>query len=230
MKPRQLIDPGATVLVDRQSAAPGQAERRRKVMASAAQHFSEKRYSEVHMDEIAQTAEVAKGTLYTYFADKEELYFAVVFDGISKLNEDLKLNAGSALEPEEKLRQIVHGIISFLSRNRGFFRLMAIEDSRSEGGKGENRRRWREERGVQLAAMEAVLRNGNELGVFAVGDPRIAACVLRDMVRSVMINSRGENSTGEMADTVLAIFMDGVRVRATARAPQTRLTTAGEGR
>ena len=60
----------------------GQTERRERVVAAAAQLFSEKRFDEVLMEEIAHQAQVGKGTLYTYFSDKEELYFAVVFEGI----------------------------------------------------------------------------------------------------------------------------------------------------
>jgi len=184
-------------------------------MDAAAQLFSQKRFGEVRMEEIALAAGVGKGTVYTYFADKEELYFAVVFDGITKLNEDLRVHAASALEPEEKLRDVVHGIISFLSQNRSFFRLMSVEDSRSHGGKGDNRRRWREERSVQLEIMETVLRDGGELGVFSFRDHRLAASVLRDMVRSAMMYSRGERSTEEVTDSVLGIFLDGVRSHGT---------------
>jgi TetR/AcrR family fatty acid metabolism transcriptional regulator len=197
--------------VGRPSAASRQADRRKKVVAAAAELFAERRFGEVRMEEISQLAGVGKGTLYTYFADKEELYFAVVFDGISRLNEGLLQSAGSSRPPEERLRQMVRELVSFFSRNRPFFRLMSVEDSRSEGGKGENRRRWREERRVQLEAMERVLRDGQEEGALAVGDAHLEACILRDMVRSVIMSSKGRLSVGEMVDTILGVFMDGVR-------------------
>ena len=190
----------------------GQTERRERVVAAAAQLFSEKRFDEVLMEEIAHQAQVGKGTLYTYFSDKEELYFAVVFEGISALNERLREDASDPTDSEKRLRQMIHSIVSFFSQNRFFFRLMNVEDSRSEGGRGDNRRRWQEERHAQLDAIETVLRNGHDLGVFSIEHPAVEASVLRDMVRSVMVNARDLDLTvDEKVDTILRIFLRGVR-------------------
>jgi AcrR family transcriptional regulator len=186
-------------------------ERRKQVIEEAARLFSSKRFDEVLMDDIAQQAGVGKGTIYTYFADKEELYFAVVFEGISQLNEKLQQKVNGQRDPEKKLRRMVHHIVSFFNQNRFFFRLMSIEDGKSEGGKGENRKRWLEERRSQLEAIEGVLNDGVDDGVFAVGNARLEAAILRDMVRSAMIHSDGDISGDEMTDTIMRIFLRGVR-------------------
>lgn len=185
-------------------------DRKKLILEEAARLFSAKRFDEVLMDDIAYQAGVGKGTIYTYFADKEELYFAVVFEGIRRLNEQLQRKANRQQNPEDELRRMVHAIVSFFSQNRFFFRLMSQEDGKSEGGKGENRKRWREERRIQLAAIESVLQNGAEQGVFSVEYPKVEAAILRDMVRSVMIHSRGLNVEA-MVDTIMRIFLQGVR-------------------
>ena len=99
----------------------GKVERRKHILEEAARLFSSKRFDEVLMDDIAQGAGVAKGTLYTYFSDKEELYFAVIFEGISRLNEQIQAKATGQKDPIKKLRKIVHSIVSFVSQNRFFF-------------------------------------------------------------------------------------------------------------
>ena len=119
-------------------------DRKKLILEEAARLFSAKRFDEVLMDDIAHQAGVGKGTIYTYFADKEELYFAVVFEGIRRLNEQLQRKANRQPNPEDELRRMVHAIVSFFSQNRFFFRLMSQEDGKSEGGRGENRKRWRE--------------------------------------------------------------------------------------
>ena len=189
----------------------GKHERKKQVIKEAARLFSAKRFDEVLMDDIAQQAGVGKGTIYTYFADKEELYFAVVFDGISRLNEKLQSKADRQQDPELELKRMVHAIVSFFSQNRFFFRLMSKEDGRSESGKGENRKRWHDERRIQLEAIETVLRNGVEDGVFAVENPAVEAAIFRDMVRSAMIHSGGELTVDEITDTIMRIFLRGVR-------------------
>lgn len=185
-------------------------DRKKLILEEAARLFSAKRFDEVLMDDIAHRAGVGKGTIYTYFADKEELYFAVVFEGIRRLNEQLQRKANRQQNPEDELRRMVHAIVSFFSQNRFFFRLMSQEDGKSEDGRGENRKRWREERRIQLAAIESVLQNGAEEGVFSVEHPKVETAILRDMVRSVMIHSRGL-SVEVMVDTIMRIFLQGVR-------------------
>ena len=185
-------------------------DRKKLILEEAARLFSAKRFDEVLMDDIAHQAGVGKGTIYTYFADKEELYFAVVFEGIRRLNEQLQRKANRQQNPEDELRRMVHAIVSFFNQNRFFFRLMSQEDGKSEGGRGENRQRWREERRIQLAAIESVLQNGAEQGVFSVEHPKIETAILRDMVRSVMIHAKGL-SVEAMVDTIMRIFLQGVR-------------------
>ena len=184
--------------------------RRKLILEEAARLFSAKRFDAVLMDDIAHQAGVGKGTIYTYFADKEELYFAVVFEGIRRLNEQLQRKANRQQDPEEELRRMVHAIVSFFNQNRFFFRLMSHEDGKSGSGKGENRRRWHEERRIQRAAIETVLQNGIEQGVFSVEHPQVEAAILRGMVRSVMIHAKGL-SVEAMVDTIMRIFLQGVR-------------------
>ena len=185
-------------------------DRRKLILEEAARLFSTKRFDEVLMDDIAHQAGVGKGTIYTYFSDKEELYFAVVFEGIRRLNQQLQRKANRQQNPEKELRRMVHAIVSFFSQNRFFFRLMSQEDGKSEGGRGENRKRWREERRIQLAAIETVLQNGVEQGAFSVEHPKVETAILRDMVRSVMIHAKGMNVEA-MVDTIMRIFLQGVR-------------------
>ncbi|MSQ93318.1 MAG: TetR/AcrR family transcriptional regulator [Gemmataceae bacterium] len=44
-----------------------------QILDAAAQLFAKRRYHEVRMDDIAESAGVAKGTLYKYYHDKEDL-------------------------------------------------------------------------------------------------------------------------------------------------------------
>ncbi len=189
----------------------GKAKRRDQILEEAARLFSSQRFDEVLMDDIAQSAGVAKGTLYTYFSDKEELYFAVIFEGISRLNQQVLEKASSQKDPEKKLRDIVHSIVSFVAQNGFFYKLLSIEDSKSNTGKSVNRERWREERKIQLEAIESVLMAGHSEGSFRVCDSSVEAAILRDMVRSTVINAGGKLSVDEMVDVIMRIFIDGMR-------------------
>jgi len=191
----------------------GKEERREQILASAARLFASRRYDEVLMDDIAREAGVAKGTLYGHFADKEELYFAVVFEGITRLNDQLEAQAAHQLAtPEAKLREAVAAIVTFLHRNRFFFHLMAVEDGKSQSGRGQYRQRWHQERRRQMEVLEAVLRAGQESGVFRIEHLRTEAQILRGMVRSALHCHEEHLSVDQIVDTVMRIFLHGVRV------------------
>ena len=61
----------------RKEARPGE------LLAAALQLFVEKGFAATRAEEIAQRAGVSKGTLFLYFASKEELFKAVVRENIS---------------------------------------------------------------------------------------------------------------------------------------------------
>lgn len=187
-------------------------ERRQRILQCAAPLFAEARYDKVLMEDIARAAEVAKGTLYSHFADKDALYFAVVFDGISHLNDDLRAAAARDQSPEEQLRAVMTAILSYFARNRVFFRLLTMEDAKAGPGGSENRQRWQAERGVQIDVIESILRQGTDRGDFSVAHSRVQAHVLRGMVRSVLTSGEGL-SVPEMVDVIVNGFLCGARPR-----------------
>jgi AcrR family transcriptional regulator len=188
-------------------------DRRDKILVCAAQLFAAARYDEVLMEDIAREAGVAKGTLYSHFADKDALYFAVVFDGISQLNERLRAAANEDQHPEEQLRSVMLAILSYFSQNRVFFRLLSMEDGKAGPGGSESRQRWQTERSEQIDVIESVLHRGVASGDFRVPHPRLQAFVLRGMVRSVLTS--GEKlSVAEMVYVLVDTFLNGARSRA----------------
>lgn len=62
------------------------AMRSESIVNAAEKLFFSRGFESVTMDDIAREAELAKGTLYLYFRNKEELYFAIVLRGFGILN------------------------------------------------------------------------------------------------------------------------------------------------
>ena len=60
-----------------------------KIVDAALVTFSKNGYDRTRMDDIAEAANVSKGTLYLYFKNKEELFFAISERNISELKEQL---------------------------------------------------------------------------------------------------------------------------------------------
>ena len=84
---------------------PSQDERRAAILAAALDVFAENGFAAARLDDVAQKAGVAKGTLYLYFPDKEALFEALlqglvspVLERIQALSADQTLPSSAALE------------------------------------------------------------------------------------------------------------------------------------
>jgi AcrR family transcriptional regulator len=88
----------------RRHAAGEDPRKRDQILQGARQVFLEQGYDAASMNDICRAAGVSKGTLYVYFASKEELFISL----IAKERERLFLDADQFLEGdrplEEKLR------------------------------------------------------------------------------------------------------------------------------
>ncbi len=60
------------------------AEKRERVLSEAAKLFAERGFEAGDMAALAERCGIAKGSLYTYFASKDELYLYVCRDGLAR--------------------------------------------------------------------------------------------------------------------------------------------------
>jgi TetR/AcrR family transcriptional repressor of uid operon len=62
---------------------------RDRIVQSAIECFSEYGFDRSRMDDIAQTADLSKGTLYLYFKSKEDLFYAICENNLKIIKEQL---------------------------------------------------------------------------------------------------------------------------------------------
>lgn len=78
------------------------------------------------MEDIAKNADLSKGTLYTYFKNKQSLYFAVVNRGMILLRDTFKNASEKKNTGLEKITAIVH---SFHEYNQGYSKYYRLNRS-----------------------------------------------------------------------------------------------------
>ena len=81
-----------------QSVTSPEIETKERILAAALKIFGEKGYHPATMAEIAEEANVGKGTLYWYFSSKEELFSGIIEQMIQTINLELR----SVLEANEQ--------------------------------------------------------------------------------------------------------------------------------
>src|SRR5262245_47979027 len=78
---RKAPSPQAGAAAQGEHASPRaerQAQRREAILAAALDEFSARGFAATRLDDVAKRANVAKGTIYLYFRDKESLFQELV--------------------------------------------------------------------------------------------------------------------------------------------------------
>jgi TetR/AcrR family transcriptional regulator len=97
-------------------------KRRNQIVDSAEKIFLEKGLEGTTMEEIAESAELSKGTLYLYFKSKEELYFAVNMRGLRLLTGILESVLDKGLTGAENILELGRAYIRFSKNYPEYFR------------------------------------------------------------------------------------------------------------
>ncbi len=189
--------------------SPLQQERRKAILEAAERLFAESRFDEVLMDDVADRAGVAKGTIYRYFADKESLYLIVLTEGFEELQRQLRYEVTSP-DPVDRLEHAVRAVVLYMSRNRFLFRLMGRDEGES-AHRRVHRQRWKGQRSDLVDAVAQILRYGEERGAFAVAHLHTDAQILLGMIRSCLRSNEQGLGRDQIVSEVVRVFLHGVR-------------------
>ncbi|OYD06299.1 TetR/AcrR family transcriptional regulator [Paludifilum halophilum] len=142
-----------------------------QIFAAAVDVFAHSSFERAKMDEIAGYAGVAKGTIYYHFKSKEELFVALMNDGMEQITEFLRRRIASAEGAADQLREALEAYVTYLFRNGTFAKLLLSEVWGSTQRQHVFRARIRE----LVAIIEEVLAQGESEGVFRPMDKRETA-------------------------------------------------------
>jgi len=160
------------------SAFKGGKSERKHTLKTAAGMFAKKGYYQTTVDEIARAIGVAKGTIYYHFKNKEELYLAVIQEGINLLEEQLKQAASGRMSHREKVEKIIGSLLTFIEKEKDLVFLFLKELCGAD--------LQREVLAKMLSSCLLVIRNVIEEGVkdgtFQDVDPEITTRSLFGMI------------------------------------------------
>ncbi len=101
--------------------------RQSEIITAARRVFAEKGYVASTVDEIAAQAAMAKGTVYLYFASKEQIYNAVLANDLETLLQLTLKKIAAAGTALEKISAYINARFDYCEERRDFFRIMFIE-------------------------------------------------------------------------------------------------------
>jgi AcrR family transcriptional regulator len=163
-----------------------EAERRLALLKAAFREVSEKGFSEVRLEDIAQRAGVSKGVTLYYFDSKEDLFRELFAWLIDSIHQRMREAVGAVEEPVEKVRALVALIFPSPSKNRAFFR--AYVDFCGLAARRESFREIGERFYAGCREIDrGIVEEGMRRGVFVLRDAREAASTLRAIFDGLMM-------------------------------------------
>jgi len=181
------------------------------IIQTAARLFARKKFHEVLMDDVADKAGIAKGTIYRYFPNKNELFAALSVQWLQYIGSELEKIAASKTPPIERLRRMLQRCCELVQENDDYFQVMM----RHECELWANRKcEFTQRRGVLRDHFAGVIKEAHERKeLYCPFDPRHAADMLMGMMRSLLRFSQPRPSPSELADMVLHVFVNGLSTR-----------------
>ena len=135
-------------------------DKRQEIMGAAERLFSDRRFHEVTLDEIAQTAKVGKGTIYRFFSSKDDLFFQTATSGFDDLCQVIEKNVRPQVDFAGQLLAACEEITQFFYRRRQMFRMMQMEEGRVIWSQGSLWNLWMSRREKLLKALARILERG----------------------------------------------------------------------
>lgn len=96
-------------------------KRRRDIITAAEKLFFSRGYENVTMDDIAKEAELARGTLYLYFKNKDDIYIAIAIKGSKILSKMFMECCQGEKTGIEKVRSLVSAFCKFSKKYPGYY-------------------------------------------------------------------------------------------------------------
>ncbi|HRL98714.1 MAG TPA: TetR/AcrR family transcriptional regulator [Acidovorax sp.] len=91
--------------------SPGYDDQREMILRHAAELFARRGYPATSMNEVAEACGLSKPTIYHYFRDKYNLLVHIADGHVSRLHALVEEVEGQHLEPEARLRELIHRFV-----------------------------------------------------------------------------------------------------------------------
>ena len=185
-------------------------DKRQRILQAAAKVFARKGYHGARVSEIARRADVADGTIYLYFRNKEDilvsLFDEVMIDHLRQAREEVNALQGAP----EKLRAIARRHLGLLGGNRDLAVVFQVELRQSTKFMERFTASWLQD---YFALLADIIEEGQTEGSLRPDLPRKLVTksffgALDEMVTSWIL-SRRDYDLSEVAGPVVDLLLNG---------------------
>jgi AcrR family transcriptional regulator len=157
-------------------------ELRTKILEAAKALFLERGFEETSIRNIAEKIEYSPTTIYLYFKDKDDIFYALHQEGFVLLNQYFRA-LQNVTDPFERLKAIARAYIVFALENPEFYDLMFISRS-PMNALDKDDEKW-EEGNRAFGALTSTVAECIQRGYFTSLNPEVLSFTLWSMVHGV---------------------------------------------
>ncbi len=192
------------------------ADTKEIIIESAAAAFCENGYHQTKIDDIAEKAAVAKGTIYYNFSSKAILFAEVVTTGIDLLIKKAKKNTGKEMTARARLAVLIETTVEIYLQYENISRVV-INESGNESVSGIDQEaidRIKEARNDYLQLITQIIEDGVEYNEFKEINIDLTAHVLVGVIESSLNcywnKQRNSVSRQQLFEMISEIFFRGI--------------------
>ncbi len=171
--------------------------RRNEVLDAAEELFSLRGFYETTVQDIAERAEFAVGTIYNMFENKDAIYHEIVRIRVREHMDLVKEELRTMSDPQQMLRTLIRAKFDFFDKHRQFFSIFTRVLHGGPTGCSHNlsddgRRLYNE----YMELLTDIFRAGISSGRFADHDPALFALSFEGITRMVVSNHLLKSGAG----------------------------------
>jgi len=157
-----------------------------EILEAARKVFAKKGFHDATVDDIANAAGVAKGTVYLYYRSKQEVYLAALKFGIAQMYSALVEEVRQVSTTEEKLRALIAAKLAYFEENRDFFKIYYFELGKIPTHPGTIDSEFKSLYLDQARLVESILKEGSRKKAIRNLRTDQAAFAISDLIRGVV--------------------------------------------
>jgi TetR/AcrR family fatty acid metabolism transcriptional regulator len=183
-----------------------------RILDAAFSVFAAKGFHAARVSDVADRAEVADGTIYLYFRNKEELLMTAIYTAFDAFMSLARAELESIPSPADKLRRLARLHLEALGSNRDMAVVFQMELRQSARFLAPFSRQHMIE---YFQVVRTAIREGQQQGIFRPEMPEkiVANCyfgALDEMVTSWVLDE-GHYRLAEAADIAVNIILSGLQ-------------------
>jgi AcrR family transcriptional regulator len=195
---------------------------RNAILEAAEAVFAEHGFHRARIQDVAQRARIAVGTVYNHFEQKDDVLRALLEERTEGFISQLEPKPGDPADFEGRLRARVDRILAYVETHRAFFTIAAehgLVGSSSNSASGVTGKAARHLARARALFVELV-QEGIDAGILEPLDPTVLARFMGGLVRAFTIGALQQDpkaSLAKDADVIVRFFLHGAS-RSPARA------------